>query len=168
MISIELRQLLDHMAWADALVWGAVLEHTGAERDERLLQLLHHVHEVQLAYTQLIRGETVDVPELASFDSLKALTFWGRSCHAALHELADGLGAERLDALLEIPWADQLVSRYGSARPTTVRQGLLQLASHSAYHRGQINARIRALGGEPPLADFVVWIWSGQPEAHWP
>jgi uncharacterized damage-inducible protein DinB len=39
---------------------------------------------------------------------------------------------------------------------------------HSTYHRGQVNARLRELGIEPPLTDYIAWIWFGRPEAEWP
>ena len=168
MISVELRQLLDHMAWADALVWAEVLRVPKAEDDQRLTELLHHVHMVQHVYLQIFRGERVEMRALDEFDSHGAIADWGRSCHAGLKEYASRLDADALDREIAIPWADQRVVHYGRARPTTVRQGLLQLASHSAYHRGQINTRIRTLGGEPPLTDFVVWVWLGRPEAEWP
>ena len=44
----------------------------------------------------------------------------------------------------------------------------MQVALHSTYHRGQINARIRELGGEPPLTDFIAWVWAGKPQPSWP
>jgi uncharacterized damage-inducible protein DinB len=34
---------------------------------------------------------------------------------------------------------------------------LTQLFGHSWYHRGQIAATVRALGGEPAVTDFVFW-----------
>jgi len=41
------------------------------------------------------------------------------------------------------------------------------VASHSTYHRGQIATRIREIGGEPPLVDFLYWVWSGKPAPQW-
>jgi uncharacterized damage-inducible protein DinB len=38
---------------------------------------------------------------------------------------------------------------------------------HSAYHRGQVASQLRELGGEPPLTDFVAWIWLDRPPADW-
>jgi uncharacterized damage-inducible protein DinB len=38
---------------------------------------------------------------------------------------------------------------------------------HSAHHRGQALRRLRELGVEPPLCDFIVWIWTGRPDADW-
>ena len=34
---------------------------------------------------------------------------------------------------------------------------LTQLFGHSWYHRGQIAALVRAMGGEPAVTDFVFW-----------
>ena len=34
---------------------------------------------------------------------------------------------------------------------------LTQLFGHSWYHRGQIAALVRAMGGEPAVTDFVYW-----------
>ena len=44
---------------------------------------------------------------------------------------------------------------------------MIQVAMHTAYHRGQINTRVRELGGEPKLVDFIAWIWYGKPKADW-
>ena len=64
---------------------------------------------------------------------------------------------------MDFPWAEQLMEALGQVHPVDVRQALLQIASHSTYHRGQINTRIRELGGEPPLVDYVAWVWAGMP-----
>ena len=45
----------------------------------------------------------------------------------------------------------------------TLAETALQVAMHSTYHRGQVNARLRQIGGEPPLVDFIAWIWFGRP-----
>jgi len=52
--------------------------------------------------------------------------------------------------------------------PATHAESVVQVAMHTTYHRGQVATQIRALGGEPPLTDFVVWIWLGKPEPEWP
>jgi uncharacterized damage-inducible protein DinB len=44
---------------------------------------------------------------------------------------------------------------------------MFQVTSHSTHHRGQVNARLRALGGEPPLVDYIAWVWFGKPAADW-
>ena len=44
----------------------------------------------------------------------------------------------------------------------------LQVCSHSTYHRGQVNARLREIGAEPPLVDYIAWLWFERPAADWP
>jgi uncharacterized damage-inducible protein DinB len=44
---------------------------------------------------------------------------------------------------------------------------MIQVATHSTYHRGQVNARLREVGGEPPLVDYIAWIWFGRPAPEW-
>ena len=51
---------------------------------------------------------------------------------------------------------------------TTVGETGLQVALHSTYHRGQVTARLREVGGEPPLVDYIAWVWLGRPAAEWP
>ena len=46
-------------------------------------------------------------------------------------------------------------------------QSILHVAMHSGHHRGQINKRLREIGGEPQTIDFVAWAWIGKPEANW-
>jgi uncharacterized damage-inducible protein DinB len=167
-MSTELRQLLKHMSWADALVWTHAMDIGNTNGDPRITELLHHVHEVQHAYLQLFQDRALDIPDVSSFQSLASLMSWGRAGHADLEVFATDLDSDTLARQVRFPWAEQLVARFGDVHTADVRQGLLQLTSHSAYHRGQINTRIRELGGEPPLTDFVVWVWRGQPEATWP
>lgn len=39
----------------------------------------------------------------------------------------------------------------------TIEEILTQLFGHSWYHRGQIAALVRSLGGTPAITDFVFW-----------
>jgi uncharacterized damage-inducible protein DinB len=40
---------------------------------------------------------------------------------------------------------------------STVEDILTQLFGHSWYHRGQIAQILHAIGGEPPVTDFIFW-----------
>ena len=67
-----------------------------------------------------------------------------------------------------MPWAKQIEAQLG--RPpaiSTLADTCFQVASHSTYHRGQVNARLRELGAEPPLVDYIAWIWFGRPTPSW-
>jgi uncharacterized damage-inducible protein DinB len=67
-----------------------------------------------------------------------------------------------------MPWAEEAARQRGmTPRRPTLAETVFQVTSHSTYHRGQVNARLRAVGGEPPLVDYIAWIWFGRPEpAH--
>ncbi len=160
----HLKQLMHHMAWADALAWDAVLALPGPQPDRRLRELLYHVHTVQCAYDQLLRSEPLRIPESDSFGDLASLRAWGRECHDRLAAFVISLDVAGLDRPVEFPWAEQLVARFGEPRAADAGQALLQVAMHSSYHRGQIATRIRELGGEPPLTDFIAFVWMDQPE----
>lgn len=160
-----LRLLLDHMEWADAVTWDAVRATAGAAEDPRLRKLLHHVHEAQRAFLAVWRAEPLALRGLESFDSLADIERWGREGHrgaAAFMATNPDPGRE-----VTIPWRVYFEKRFGAAFPASLADTVLQVTAHSSYHRGQINARIRELGGEPPLVDYIVWVWAGRPAAVW-
>jgi uncharacterized damage-inducible protein DinB len=155
------------MEWADALVWRSVLSLPQAHSDTRMRECLYHVHVVQWAYLQIWRDEPIDVPDAPSFEDLRAIHAWGHEYYGQALEYLDSLEAAALERQIEFPWAEQLVERFGSPKPATLGETIFQITSHTTYHRGQVNTRLRELGGEPPLADFIAWIWLGKPDAEW-
>jgi uncharacterized damage-inducible protein DinB len=167
MLPEELRGLVRHMEWADAVVWRSVLALPQAHSDTGMRECLHHVHVVQWAYLHIWRDEPIDMPDVSSFEDLRAIRAWARECYSQALEYLDSLEAEMLERQVRFPWAEQLVERFGSAKSATLAETILQITSHTTYHRGQINTRLRELGGEPPLADFIAWIWMGKPNAKW-
>jgi uncharacterized damage-inducible protein DinB len=96
MLSTELRQLLKHMSWADALVWTRTMDVGVTHGDPRIKELLHHVHAVQCAYLQLFQDRALDIPDVSSFKSLASLKSWGRACHADIEAFATDLDSETL------------------------------------------------------------------------
>ena len=44
---------------------------------------------------------------------------------------------------------------------------MMQVAMHSLGHRAQCATRLRALGGNPPNTDFILWL-KERPAADWP
>jgi uncharacterized damage-inducible protein DinB len=161
----DCRALLNHAEWADALVWKAVLA-SGPE-DGELRAKLHHLHVVQWSYLHIWRAEQVKPRELSSFPTLAAIRGWGREYYRELPSYLGAVSAADLAREVRFPWADRLVRRFGGARPATWAESVLQVAMHSSYHRGQVARRLRELGGEPPVSDFLAWIWMDRPEADW-
>ena len=170
MLASELQVLVRHMEWADSLVWKSVLALPEAHSDTHLHERLHHVHAVQWAYLQIWSGESVDWRDASSFADLRAIHSWARQYYCRLPEHFDTLEAEALERQIEFPWAEQLVERWGSGgspHPATMRETILQITSHTTHHRAQVCTRVRELGGEPPLIDFIAWIWMGKPAPAW-
>jgi uncharacterized damage-inducible protein DinB len=159
--------LFRHMEWADATVWNAVLQHEECEADATLRDRLVHIHGVQRAFFSIWTGSAIDYPDARAFPSLGALCRWGREYHAAAAPFVTEETRD-LQAIVVLPWAEQVVARFGTIHDTTLAETMIQVTSHSTYHRGQVNARLRELGAVPPLVDYIGWIWLNRPAPAWP
>ncbi len=167
MVPDLLHELMQHMEWADAAVWNSVLASPRARSDPRIRDCLYHLHAVQWAYLQIWRNEPPQLPEASSFDDLAAIHAWGREYYRRLAEQGDWLTDDALERPIHFPWAEQLTERFGSPALATLAETILQIVSHTTYHRGQVNMRLRELEAEPPLTDFIAWVWMGKPDADW-
>jgi len=164
---IELRDLYRHMEWADAAVWRAVLISEEALRDQKLRDYFYHLHLVQRAFIRAWRHEPVNT-EFPTFDDTKAVRHWGRSYYDEIFSHLEQLHDEQISHPMQLPWAELVTKQLGRApAPISIGETMLQVPLHSLYHRGQINARLREVGGEPPTVDYIVWMWLEQPAANW-
>lgn len=163
----EFRSLLAHMEWADAHCWRAARAIPAAQTDERLRWLFHHLHLVQHVYLQAWRGDPFEVTQLSSYPDLNSIEAWARPYYPDVATFAGTLDESRFPVEMKYPWEGLIAEQFGVVRPTTLSESAWQVFSHTTYHRGQVATRIRELGGEPPLVDFLVWVWSGKPAPHW-
>src|SRR5262245_21767317 len=156
------------MEWADATVWRAVIDSSAASSDPIIKARLHHSHLVQHAFLNAW-WKAPHSSNAGSDLKLTELTKWGREYHAHANEYLTSLTESSLDHELVVPWASSMASQLGRAPGTpTIGETILQVAAHSTYHRGQINTRLREVGAEPPLTDYIAWIWFGRPAPEWP
>jgi uncharacterized damage-inducible protein DinB len=163
-----LTDLYQHMEWADATVWTSVLKSEGGKGDTKLREYLYHLHMVQRAFLRTWRGEPRETP-YPTFNEAHSLMLWGRSYYSEVFIHLGTLGDKKVSEPMPVPWAAMVERLLGCAPgTTTLGETVLQVALHSLYHRGQINARLREIGGEPPLVDYIVWVWLGRPAANWP
>ena len=161
-----LQDLFAHMQWADATVWKTVFSFPPATQDARLQELLYHLHIVQRAFLKAWRGESLD--GFPKFSDAESLRDWGKAYYAEANSHLSTLTEEALNQPLLLPWAAMIEKQFGrTPESSTLGETALQVALHTAYHRGQVNARLRELGGEPPLVDYIAWIWQGRPAANW-
>jgi uncharacterized damage-inducible protein DinB len=163
-----LHELVRHMEWADACVWRAVLEHPAAVRDERLRDLLLHLHGVQRGFLAVWTSQPLDAGAAAATWDLVSAHSAVRAYYGALHAAITSFDDEALLRPIVMPGLEPLQERMGRRfEVPTLGDTIFQVVSHSTYHRGQVNGRLREVGGEPPLVDYIAWIWFGRPSPEW-
>jgi uncharacterized damage-inducible protein DinB len=164
-----LKDLFRHMAWADGEVWGAVLAAPAATTDDTLRKLLLHLHVVQRAFLDVWHDRPLTFPDVSAFPDASQIQSWAAPYYANAQAFLDSLDDEALRRPVVMPWAEQFAKQLGiTASSPSLAETIFQVTSHSTYHRGQINARLRAVGGEPPLVDYIAWIWFGRPASGSP
>ena len=163
----DFRDLLIQMEWADAQTWRAVRATPAAQSDERLKWLLHHSHLVQSIYLQAWRGDPFQLTELKDYPDLASIEAWARPYYPLVSAFASTVDESRFGEPVDFPWSSMIADKFGKVLPATLSESVWQVLSHSAYHRGQIATRIRELGGEPPVVDFLYWVWAGKPAPEW-
>lgn len=163
MLSADLVDLYLHMRWADAEVWKSVHALPAAKDDAKLRELLLHIHTVQRAFASIWTNVPYEFPSLESFADTDALQKWGMSSHDDIAAFLATLSEGDLDRVIQLPWAEHLARRFGTVHPVKLRETMMQVTAHSTYHRGQVNMRLRELGGEPRLVDYIAWLWYGRP-----
>jgi uncharacterized damage-inducible protein DinB len=163
----DLTDLYRHMEWADASVWRAVRDSENGQSDQKLRELFYHLHLVQHAFLRAWRGVPPDTP-YPTFDECDSLMRWGQRYFADVFAHLENLNEEEISKTMPLPWSE-IVARELGREPaeSSFADTMLQVPLHSQYHRGQINARLRAIGGEPPRVDYIVWVWLGRPAADW-
>jgi len=170
MLSLDaLRELVEHMEWADATVWRSVLAHEGARKDARLRDLLTHLHLVQRLFLMVWRNESLlPIRSFGDCAEIADLRERATSCYPDARAFLGTLDAAALTRPILMPFVAEQEKRMGTTFAVpTLAETIFQVTSHSTYHRGQVNARLREVGGEPPLVDYIAWLWFGKPDADW-
>jgi uncharacterized damage-inducible protein DinB len=162
-----LKDLEAQCEWADSVVLRALLGQESLETDADCLERFRHLLVVQRLYLDLIEGRPVDREATRDLDA-RALSVFARESHAGWRRVLGGLAASDLDRIVPLPFAERFSQRLGfQVGDATLGDICLQVHTHSTHHRGQICARIRALGAEPPMTDLIFWVLSRRPEACW-
>ena len=160
-------ELVEHMEWADAVVFSAIIGKPQAEEDEVLLRRLRHIHLVQNVFFDVWQNQPINLHVTDSFNAFELAGF-AKPLHREIQEFLNALSADELDRVVNLPWAAQVSSNLGFeiANPS-LGQTLLQVTAHSSYHRGQVNSRLRELEIDPPMTDFIAWVWAHKPSPSW-
>jgi uncharacterized damage-inducible protein DinB len=151
MVPRMLTKLYDHLAWADAAARDAL--HTmpsGSAEAARALSLYAHVAGAEHVWLSRLRERPAEHPVWPELDLDRASELAARSA-AALREFIDSLDANGLAR--EVRYTNSAGREFRSR----VDDILIQVATHGAYHRGQIAMLTRQGGGEPASTDYIAF-----------
>jgi len=169
MLAEHIRDVFLHVKWSDAKIWTSVLESDRAKSDQELLKIIHHIHETQHAFLSAWLNGTFKRKTFETFDTVSDLMAWGEKFHTSVLPFTEDLTDKDLDKQITLLWAHYFSSALGrEPGPTTIRETLHQLPSHSMHHRGQAVRRLRELDISPPIMDYIVWVMAERPVIPWP
>ena len=93
-----------------------------------------------------------------TFTSLGELREWSIAYYPRAHALLGSSTDADLARIVDMPWAAQIADYLGHPPgPTTLAETVLQVTSHSTYHRGQIATEFRNQKIDPVVSDFVYY-----------
>ena len=164
-----LLDLFDHMESADAAVWTAVLASPSGASDSQLCNYLLHVSTVQRAFLDAWKARPFAFRDNFDGARLDAELASVRAYYPEARAFITDLDLAALAGTIRLPWADWIEQHTNQTlAATTLGETMLQVMSHSTHHRAQANTRLRTLGAEPPMVDYIAWIWRGRPRPDWP
>jgi uncharacterized damage-inducible protein DinB len=154
-----LRDLVQHKAWASAALFAAIRESDTAARDDTLRALLHHIILANRFWLfSCLERPFVIEEESRVANSLDAITDHFHATHLIEAEWIARADEPELARRLEGPLIPG-----GSC---SIAHAYMQVCMHSHGHRSQCATRLRSLGGQPPVTDFILWL-RDRPVAQW-
>ena len=149
-----LQELARHQIWADQAHWKTLHENASLLEDAEIRKRMNHMLMALRMLTGLARGETPDLTGMKDIDPAGELE---AALEKANRDLVDVLGSVDLQKMIPLP--------RGPKGPWEAPAGvlLLQAITHSQHHRAQNASRMRQLGVNPPMTDYVLWYALGRP-----
>lgn len=145
----RLRQLFEHMAWADAKALGALRKAKGAS--DLAHSELAHVLGAEHVWLARLEQRTARVPvwPTLTIEDCEALVNENR---AGFLEFLDGQDEDSLEQTVHYR------NSAGAEFDTKIADILLHVALHGSYHRGKVAAALRASGAEPAPTDYIGFV----------
>lgn len=149
----EIRRLFHHMYWAEDRLMG-LFEKPGVEPGgmEEVTRLFGHlVAAEQVWLLRVTGGDAASIaiwPHRPLADSVRVAA----EVRDGYQRLLGGITDAALGRVVEYR------NSKGTAFRNPLRDILLHVALHGAYHRGQIAAAVRRAGGEPVNTDFITFV----------
>lgn len=169
LLAHQIPELFAHLEWAESMVWTTALQSPTALGDHQIRNSLFHIHLTQRAFLNVWTGAPPLAYRELSFSTLEDLFAWSRPYYAEAGRFMKTVTEGSLHGPMPVPWASMFAERFGTMPQTpTLGETIYQVVAHSTYHRGQVNSRLRELGVEPPMVDYIAWIWFDRPAPNWP
>ena len=145
------QSLWAHLTWADKAIVKTACTHENADEETR--KLLHHTVTVEHFFLSLFQGRPFDMqrfrqtpPNLEEIERLFGEAHTDGAVYVARLDEAE------LARTIEFP-----VPAFKDFHPP-VRDALMQVIMHGEHHRAQCAVRLRALGANPPVTDYIAWV----------
>jgi len=144
-----LPRLFEHLKWADERVHASLVD--AANPPPHTLVLLAHIVATEHVWLSRINGKPSDVPAWPQL-SLAQCAELGRQNADEFLALIESLDDARLDSAITYR------NSAGAEFTNSVKDILVHVAVHGAYHRGQIAAAVRAGGDTPASTDYIAFV----------
>jgi uncharacterized damage-inducible protein DinB len=146
----SLRHLFEYDYWANQVALRTIA--TLNTPPERVLNVAGHIVGAQRVWLGRLEGAGDPPPAPWPLMSLEEANAAVTEMHERWISFLGNLVPERLD--------EDLVHRNtkGAEFRAPVRDVLMQLVVHGAYHRGQIAAAVREAGGTPSSTDYITYV----------
>lgn len=143
-----LRRLYDSVYWADERALRS-LDQSSSDEARRFL---HHVLAAERVWLLRLRGEDASTeaiwPELTDEDA-RDLALENQ---AGYRRYIENLREDDLGRVIEY------TNQAGRHYRTSIVDILTHVATHGAYHRGQVARAVRVAGGVPQNTDFITFV----------
>ena len=143
----SLRQYFEYDYWANQTTLRSVASLKAPP--ERALKVVGHIVGAQRVWLGRLESPGGDPPAPWPLMNLEEANAAVSEMHQRWNSFLGNLVGERLD--------EDLVHRNskGAEFRAPVRDVLMQLVMHGAYHRGQVAAVVRDAGGAPSSTDYI-------------
>jgi len=142
----DLKRLFDYDRWANREALASL--RAAQAPPQRGVKLMGHVVAAELLWHARLTGERAALPVWPELSLAQCETWLGD---------LERLWAKYLQLAIpaRLPDAVAYTNTKGEAFTSTVEDVLTHVVMHSAYHRGQIAADVRAAGHQPAYTDFI-------------
>jgi uncharacterized damage-inducible protein DinB len=139
-----LQTLLDHDSWANREMITAL----EAGTTERATRWMAHILAAEVLWSSRIRGEVPGIAVWPEIDLDECRTI-ASQLPQRWRSILEEYPGEKMSTV--IPYTNSM----GEDFSNTVEQMILQVVTHSSYHRGQIVSDLREAGFAPVYTDYI-------------